>query len=324
MRYFTLLFLLPFILAGCYNPGTIKNALTDTSFVNSSDASYFYDEEDHYWYIAGFNGIKHKKLFAGYFPEAVSQDSMTFILQKFSASEVGEGGLYVTRDGGRTIREVEWFHGRLVDVDLSPDGNYAVIVRHADYTLPQDQWVEDPAIYLLNTDSLKFKKITEYKENNPGQLFWLDEKHVIVSYSHIINDEIINVESGETTFSSEEKYRKAGDPPLQKYKYWISRSRRWNRYNCGIRHQEGDDGIIIEYPDGKKKHLVIIEGRKRGFHDYMQTVTFDGFTSDCRYLLFYFKQDLWVVELRSGKVGSAPNGGWGRFDPWYPPKINTK
>ena len=66
--------------------------------------------------------------------------------------------------------------------------------------------------------------------------------------------------------------------------------------------------------------MVVVEGRERGFHDYMATISEEFLTRDCRYVVFYFDNGLWVAEVATGKVGPLAPASLQPvlFRRWYP------
>jgi hypothetical protein len=297
-------------LTGCASkPGTIKGAMPDARFVESPERRFAYSEQDKSWSIIGLDGRTHRQLFTGvYSIEDISNDGKTFVLSNSHTD------LFIATERGRVIREVPEFHGRLGVAAITPDGKHVALTRHADFDLPQSQWVEDDSVYLLDTQTLESRQVAKYIHRNQGAfgIAWLDDEHVRISLFSGPYQKI-NTKTGEVEIFTEED-------PLKTSNRWLAITR--ERKDCGVKIQKrgwgADEGLDIVLKDNTSKRLVIVEGRKRGFHDYQNTISVGTFTKDCRYLTFGFGGRLWVVEVDTGKVGPVTQDRRIFFERWYP------
>lgn len=312
-------------LAGCGGAsGRIKGALPDARFVKSTQRLYFNSTREKKWLVAGLDGTVHRRLFRNdYGISDISADGRVFVLRNSNTDM-----FIATFDGAGApaIREVKAFHGLQDDSAVSPDGRFVVAAKHGNFDLPQKQWVDDPAIYLIDTRSLAIRAVATYPIKAKVlslRFVWLDNRKIRVTgrdgpllggrEASVLT---IDLRSGRTTAHAPDQAEKL-----------LNDSRRWKdararEAKCGMktraRGRMGDQGIDLSGRDGAWRRLVIVEGRTRGYHDIIATISGEEFSRDCRYVLFGFKGGLWIVEIVTGKVGPILPGRSWAFRHWYP------
>ena len=297
-------------LTGCASkPGIIKGAMPSARFVEIPERIYAYSKKDNSWSIIGLDGKTHRQLFTGaYSIEDISSDGQTFVLSNSHTD------LFIGTERGRVIREVPEFHGRLGVAAITPDGKHVALTRHADFDFPQSQWVEDDSVYLLETQTLEYKEVAKYVRKNQGAfgIVWLDDEHIRINLFSGPYQKI-NTKTGEVQIFTEED-------PLNTSNRWLTIT--GERKDCEVKIQKrgwgADEGLDIVLKDNTSKRLIIVEGRKRGFHDYQNTISVGTFTKDCRYLTFEFEGGKWIVEVDTGKVGPITQDRRIFFKRWYP------
>lgn len=305
------------LLAACTSaPGRIIGASPDTSFVKDPELRYLYSEEESSWLVAGLDGRIHKRLFGTqYRIEDISANGRTFVL------EDSDRNLLIARIGDAIeIIEVPGFHGFLGNAALSRDGRLIAATKIPDYSQPQSAWVEDERLYLVDVATLEVRVVGRFEITDglvPSNLVWLDETRVRIGFT-IEFDQVIDIRTGQQSTLSK------GQDSVNRWRQAIEA----NRANCSmdiflLGGDAGDKGLAIatrRSKDQKEERtpLVKVEGRRRGYHDYMETIWNAAFTKDCRYVTFYFGSGLWVLEIATGKVGPVLPGLTRAFERPYP------
>lgn len=302
------------LLAGCGGPpGYIVNALPDTSFVESPEQRYLFSEEQGGWLMIGLNGQIHRRLFGvEYHIKDISSDGQTLVLRNTDTD------LFIARDGGREIREVPEFRGRLGNVGLSPDGRFVAATKHADYRQPQSEWVDDERLYLIDAATLRVREVGRFEVPDgrpPLNLVWPDDHHVLLTFFSGRGEQI-DVRTGD---------REVFPDGLDR----LHRSQRWmafpeDRAGCGMEIRvpdlrAGKGGIDVVRPGEPPRRLVKIEGALPPHpHRLGDGISNPSFTRDCRYITFDFHSELWVAEIASGRVGPILPDRHFVFERWYP------
>lgn len=301
------------LLAGCARPpGYIVDALPDTSFVESSEQRYLFSEELGGWVVIGLNGRIHRRLFAVELHiEDVSADGQTFVLRNTNTD------LFIATNGGRTIRAVPEFQGLLGAVGISPDGRLVAATKHADFDLPQSQWVDDERLYLIDVTSLQVSEVGRFvviSGHTPFNLAWLDDHRVLLWLAG--GDQQIDVRTGER------EVLPSGWDQLHGSQRWLTAHE--DRAGCGMEIRvpdasNGIGGIDIVRPGEGPTRLVVIEGARPPHpHESSDGIDDVKFTRDCKYVTFNFHLSLWVAEIASGRVGPILQSRHMTFEPWYP------
>ncbi|MBU8900730.1 hypothetical protein KRR26_34505 [Corallococcus sp. M34] len=212
--------------------------------------------------------------------------------------------LYVADQGGTRERSVPSLARRVSQARLSPDGTRVAAVRHADFSLPQRDWKDDDAVYLVDTTTLEVTRLPAQNDSwalNPN---WNAEGTEVYLAHESGGAQWVRVSDGSRRAVGEEV------PPSR------LPPQAGHLDSCPARSQtlESDDqGITLVSASGERKTLVTIEGRKRGFHDYEPSVSVRLFTPSCDHVLFGFSGTTWVVQVATGRVGKLASGAQPHF-----------
>jgi len=234
----------------------------------------------------------------GYGIEAMTLDGRMFVLGDKDTN------LYVLDATApqRAPRQVHALDRRAGPVALRPDGGLIAVARHADFGQPQARWgeSEDDAVYLVDPHTLAVDVIPPARKELVTGLAWTPDGSALV-LGMFNNDEVrLELATRTRTVVHDE-------PPFVRGAGTRTCARTGERVER--RGGQGDDGVDIVSRAGQTRRLIIIEGRTRGFHDYLGTVNDAVFTPSCRYVVFEFLRAVWVADVATGVVGKLAEGG---------------
>ncbi len=229
------------------------------------------------------------------YPVAISADG------KVLAISNADTDLFV-RDLRKTgqAREVVSYRGRLGAAAVSHDGTLLAVTRHADYSKPQSTWAgeEDNSIDIISTESLEIISTIEATESGwTYSNLWFGPAGLI--YTSGQPGEVIDPRNG---------VRKAADSDPPELLRMRNRPRQCGGAEVRLRGWRGDEGLEWSGSDGKTVHLVRVEGRERGFHDYLPTIDSYFFVPSCAYVVFRFYETIYVVDVETKQVARIMNG----------------
>ncbi len=236
----------------------------------------------------------------GFFIEDVSADGAVFAVGD------QETNVYVLREQDRELRRVPEpaLAGRVSEVALRPDGRSMAVARHADFDTPQSTWREtkDDQLFLVDTEVLTARSIPPSMKAGVLALAWAADGEALWLRTETTNQRI-DADTGE---------RRAGLPwPTERLvPGW--RARQTTCPGTGeivVEREEGaDEGLELQSPSNGTRALVTVQGRERGFHDYLPTIDHFFFTGSCRYVVFEHDRTIYVVDVSSGDVGVLAEG----------------
>src|SRR5690554_1901930 len=288
-------------LVGCppSSPGDITNPIAeDLSFVADDDLVYVHHQ-------GGLdqirvNGTDAQEVYAsGYSYQDVAPDLSFWVLGD------SETNLYLLDAPGQAPQRIAELNGRASAVAIRPDSGLIAATRHADFDLPQSQYRDDDAIYLIEPSTLEVTILPATSDEWLFQLFWSKDGTKLYGAGHDHTyriDPATNARERIEVIPHDDIVRR----PLTRDTCEVN----------GERLISDDEGIDLLYPDGTTEDLVTIQGRERGFHDYQSTVSSVSFTRSCDYAVFTFDGSVWVVEVATKIVGKLREGSTVRvFEP---------
>ena len=284
------------LLCSCGSPGELEGALGKPDFAAAGELIYVKTSRG--LTRISLNGEGRAAIFAArYSVLDMSQDGAVFVLGD------SETNLYLGDPKTGEVRQIKALNRRTGDARLSPDGKTLAAVRHADFSLPQAEWskTEDDALYLIDVASGAVEVIPPSSADWPTMLSWSADGESLwlrLFSNKAQRFELKSRTRAEAEFPSEGLWPSPLRPP-QTCDGMTLNTRGWR----------GDEGLVLERPGQEPTLLVKVTGRKRGFHDYQQTLTPHMFSTDCTAALFSFSQQLWIVELKSKKVAPLLEGG---------------
>lgn len=190
-------------------------------------------------------------------------------------------------------REITSYRGRAGGVAVSPDGKLVAVTRHADYSTSQSTWSEqeDNSIDIISTETLEV--VTTIEATEKGWYYyslWFGPSGLIYTGSN--SGDVIDPENGV-------RKKAADDPDLIRLRNTPTECDgaevRWKGWR-------GDEGLEVVREGGAVEHIVRIEGRERGFHDYLPTVDSFFFVPSCEYVVFEFYDAVYAVDVKTQKV----------------------
>lgn len=193
-----------------------------------------------------------------------------------------------------TVRRVPELAARTADAALSPDDRQIAAARHADFSLPQEDWVDDDAVYLVDVATLAVKVMPAASSDEIFSLHWGEDGRAL-HLSFFRRAEWLELSD----------HRRSGAPLLSEVSTAPRLGARFFTPHCGASLIAGQwDTSIAIVEDGRApRALVVEEGRKRGFHDYLPDFADVTFAPGCQSVLFRFHAQLWGVEVATGRVG---------------------
>ncbi len=289
-----------FVFTGCPagSMGEITNEISeDLSFV---------DDEQVLFYNSGVNnqGVVRINIDGSdaveYVPDSVRVRDVTADASLWALGDP-DNQLYTIQSPGEEPRRVEFFDGRVSEAQISPDGQTIAVTLHADFSLPQSQQAAtvDDTVYLVDPDTHEVEIIDNWTDQWVHFIYWLDDGESL--YLELENQEnfILDLDSKERT--------RVDSRPDQ----LAERTRKSPRIceATGVELKTFDSGIHLYFPDEERtEELVGIEGRERGFHDYLPTIDQAFFTESCNSVVFVYSQTVWVVDVDSKIVGQLAKG----------------
>ncbi len=217
-----------------------------------------------------------------------------------------ETNLYVRRSDDGRIRRVAQLDGRAGAVAVRPDGTVIAVARHADFSLPESEWAktEDNGLFFIDTRTLEVRTLDKTQDVHLIGLAWTLDGTQLVTSSFTNTTERIDFASLKreplAVYPREGLAGSRGNAPTACER---------TRQELSLRGWGGDDGIDLKDADGKTHRLVLIEGRKRGFHDHQPTISSFFFTGEsCRHAAFIFKQQVFIVDVQTGLIEDLLSG----------------
>lgn len=288
-------------LSGCAgNPGRIANVVAPIrTFVHAHDPIYV--ATDAGLVRVDLDGHSRRRLAPGrYRLLSISDDGSVVALGD------DDTNLYVLHAKDRKIVRVHALDGRAGAVALSPDGRLVAAARHADLSLPQSEWEanEDDALYLVDTTSMKLRRLPPEKKKLVTSLFFSKDGRFLWLSLFDLSHERVDVATGRRTPTGNTPPAPLSVPGDRAPVLCVATGAKLRPRGFG-----GDHGLDLVARDGTVRRLVVVRGRRRGFHDYMPTIGTPFFSRSCRYVVFTFRGRVWVTAVATGKTGVLSRGG---------------
>lgn len=300
-----LLLLLAAALMGCPagSMGELTNDISeDLSFVDDDQVIYAHPSVNGYGVVRlGVDGSNRLAYFSeDYGLRDVTADASLWVLGN------PNNDLFTLNVPGETPRKVEDFDGRVAEAVISPDETMIAVTLHADYDLPQDQQADsvDDTIFLVDPDSHDIEVIESETDDRVDFLSWSEDGRHLYLFNFGGRKFRVDVET-EQRFEIDELPNDDLFPVARR-----------TPKGCPVDGRilsSDDEGIYIHADEeaegeGEGEHLVRLEGRERGFHDYQPTFETVFFTDSCKTVIFEYERTLWVVDVESKIVGELIEG----------------
>lgn len=257
--------------------------------------------------------------------QAGDQSPAVILDQRYSVLAVDAAGktwvlgdsatnLYVWRRGEDPAPvEIKALRGRTGAVAVSWSANLAVAARHADFSRPQAEWAfdEDDRLFLVDLRTRQVQAIeAEHRQLVQG-LAW-------EASTGVGHPPLLYVDLASTAKKPASTYRvdvvTKERTLVDAFPDAVANGRsRGVAPACpmGASLEADDDGIALRGSEksDEGERLVILEGRKRGFHDYQPTFTDVRLGPSCKLVYFVFRRSLYTVTVeRPHRVAELAGG----------------
>jgi dipeptidyl aminopeptidase/acylaminoacyl peptidase len=287
---------------GCASsPGKITNArFSPAQLANETQSVFTWDDG---LVRRSLDGAKATLLFSGSLElfsgslEAMSDDAHLF------AFGDKDTNLFVVHDEDGVARRIPELDGHASEIAIAPDDHALVVSRHADFSKPQSEWVNDDALYLVDARTYVVRTLPKSADERVDRIAWSrDGASVLVE---TVDDKTAALTTERVDLASARRTKLPGWPAGEPQRHFS-----WRRsldtcpetgQHLALDGFRGDHGIVIEDRSGRHP-LVRVEGRVRGFHDYQATIDTPTFTGSCRYVVFTFNARVWVADVATHAV----------------------
>lgn len=315
-----LLSLLPWS-GGCGgNPGVMAGANPGASGVSAirADAT-FVDEKAEMIVSTGtgifrvsLDGKTSHKIFAKFPHKDVPQVSITDISLDWKTWLLSDSytNLWIGDPATGTSIEVKALHGRMSFASVSPDGKWIAASQHSDYNAlghPD----EDDTIFLIELATKKVETIPSQTRNWPTRVDWAaDGSALLLTMAWEAPSQWLTIADKKRT---EIGYR-PGQPPPAPLRDNPQRPPSKCRQKL-LTDKLEPEIRIVEDPEKPARLLVRLEGRERGFHDYMPDFSHLEMSPACKFVVFSHGRKVWVTDLAGAAIGPIIEGDWLFFLP---------
>lgn len=200
-----------------------------------------------------------------------------------------------------TWRQVPALDRLFSEAAVSPDGRTIAASRHADFGV--DQGPDEDTIFLVDVASLRVDTIPKASERWPTTIRWAEDgAGLYVQWAHHEGGEWIELES---------KRRIAASEPLAPLHAPHPTA---GACRSTIVHDDFATDIQVERELDDRVVVARIEGRRRGFHDYLSDFGQPVLTPDCGYVMFGWAGGVWLADANgSGTNGPLLTAGYSLF-----------
>lgn len=286
-------------------PGTLAAARPDATFVAEQGAMFVLTQAG--IERVSFDGRARKLVFARPTTKSSAgthnQWHVKDISQDFATWALGDDdtNLFVGDAATGTVREVKAVSGRASEAAFSADGKRLAIARHADFSTPGSK--DDDTIHVVDVATLTTTTLPPITDHWPAKITWsADGKALWVTMNFnapaqwvTLPDPAAGAPEKRDSGLASPPADLAPDSPLR-YHPHCSKTAEADRWKPELR--------VVE-PPGAPVVVAHLEGRERGFHDYLPDFDDPVMTPGCGHVIFSYDQRLWAVPA-DGRGGPGP------------------
>jgi len=306
---FALLLMLVLSLFGCGacggSPGTLAAARPDATFVKEAGAMFVMTQAG--IERVAFDGSARKVVFAR--PGTMSSvgTSMQWhvldISADFATWVLGDDdtNVFVGDMATGAVREVKAAARRASGATLSPDGKRLAIARHSDFSVKGAK--DDDTLYVVDVASLATTTLGPTTDHWPSKITWsADAKALWVEMNFGTPSQWVTLPDPQGG-AAEKRESGLSAPPAALGP--PSPLRRPVACKKGVEADRWEPVVRVLDPPAAPLVVAHIDGRKRGFHDYVPDFSEVTWTPSCGYVMFAYEGSVWAVK-GDGSVGPGP------------------
>jgi hypothetical protein len=224
----------------------------------------------------------------------VSRDFALYVLRN------SDTDLFVAEAPAGVPREVVPLRHRLSAVAISPDGHTVAASRHSDFSLPQREWRDDDAIYLIDVASLAVRTLPPSSSDWPTRLAWTEDGTAVVALMAFERPgQRITVADGQ----------RHSIPAGWDLPPGTSVSPLHARVECNAHVAYGQSGTDIRVESAGTSIVVAREVGKTGFHGPGSDFDDPRWAPGCTEVAFGFRHETWLAAgSGSGEVAPLAQG----------------
>jgi dipeptidyl aminopeptidase/acylaminoacyl peptidase len=297
------------LLAGCPcggNPGVLVNARPDVTFVTEK-AALIVAAPDGIRRVA-IDGTSSTKLFGTFAHRDVPAVTVVDVTPDFKTYLLSDSNtnLYVGDATTGATWEVTQLRKRLSAAAFSPDGRKIAATRHADFDTRQSSWRDDDTVFVIDVATRQVEELPRATANWPTKIQWsADGSALWLTFAW---------EKGHQWLTLADRTRTdvAGAKPPAPL-----RADPRSPPVCPQQLVESKQPqlSISDDPNKPARVLVRLEGRERGFHDYLADFSHAAMTPACKYVVFEHRNKVWISDLQGAAIGPIVSGAWLFFAP---------
>jgi hypothetical protein len=278
--------------------GTLTATRPDLGFVEGEGTAYLSTPDG--LERVSLDGRQRRVVFGGSWSVTdVSRDLKTFVLSNSNTD------LYLGDAEKGQVRQVAALRGRFSAGTLSPDGRTLAASRHSDFSLPQELWKDDDALYLIDVQTLAVRVLKASSGAWPTRLAWTRDGTAVLAFMAFGEaTQRVTVADGTRRAATAEELESTG----------LFESFKQTAPSCDARILDSHWATALQVETSG--HIVTVaeeKGRKRGFHDYQPDFFEPRFTPTCRYVAFAFQQETWLASASGSGELSRLSRGWVLF-----------
>jgi dipeptidyl aminopeptidase/acylaminoacyl peptidase len=200
------------------------------------------------------------------------------------------------------VRKVEAIGNRASSAAFSPDGKRLALARHSDFSVPGSK--NDDTLFIVDVATLATLTLEPTTDHWPSTIQWsADGKALWVTMNFQMPAQWVTLPDLATGAPAKRASGLAKPPaelaprsPLRRPIECDGRTVVADRWAPDLRVVDAADaGTVVAH----------LEGRERGFHDYMPDFREASWSPGCGYVIFRYDQRLWAVPA-NGSGGPGP------------------
>lgn len=255
---------------------------------------------------SSLDGSAPATLFAGsYSVLDVTLDYRTYLLSD------SETNLLVGDAATGALRPVPALARRVTHAAFSPGGARIAAVRHADFSLPQATLTDDDTVFLIDAGTLAAEVVLPGTDHWPARVAWsADGSALWITMNHGKPPQWL-------TLADKKRQSGLASPPGP-----LLDDPRLTKPRCPqqlVADTMDTELRIIDTPSAAPRVLVRLEGRSRGFHDYLPDFDHFSMSPACKYVVFEHGSKVWIADASTGALGPLAPGSWLFFEKPAPP-----